>query len=318
MKNIRVEKNKVLVIGAKGMLGQELVSVFKKDGDYEVIGWDREDIDITKSADTARKINKIKPGIIINATGYNAVDKAEEPKEFKLAKKLNGTAPGNLAEIAKKLKAVFVNYSTSYVFDGHPEITEPKGCKHMCSACTLHESWQPVFGFDENAKPNPINKYGESKLLGEKEIKKNGRKYYIIRLSYLFGKPGKSKNAKRSFFDLMLELSKKSKEVKAVDEEAGCFTYAPDLAKKTREILEAKKPYGIYHIVNSEPCTWYEAVVELYNQAKIKTKIIPVGAKEFPRPAKRPYYSVLLNTKLNPLRSWKEALKEYLKIHPVK
>ena len=111
----------------------------------------------------------------------------------------------------------------------------------------------------------------------------------------------------------MLELGKKSKSVKAVDEETSCFTYAPDLAKKTKEILESKKPFGIYHIVNSEPCTWYEATLELYRQAKVKTKVIPVDAAEFPRPAKRPAYSVLLNTKLNPLRDWKEALKEYLK-----
>jgi len=314
-------KNKVLVIGSKGMLGQELVSLFKKDNGYEVFGWDREDIDIIKSAETAKKINKIKPNIIINATGYNAVDKAEEKKEYELAKKINGIAPGNLAKIAKKLNAVFVHYSTDYVFDGQPEIPEPAGCTHSCSSCGLHESFTPQIGFDENAKPNPISNYGKSKLLGEKEVKKNSKKRYIIRLSKLFGKPAKSKEAKRSFFDIMLEAGKKRlpdgrrvKSVRVIDEETSCFTYAPDLAKKTKEIIESEKPYGIYHAVNSEPCTWYEAVVELYKQAKIKTKVIPVSGDEFPRPAKRPHYSVLLNTKLNPMRSYKDALKEYLKL----
>lgn len=306
-------KIKVLIIGSMGMLGQELVQIFKKDSEYEVIGWDKSDIDITKSREISGKISKAKPEIIINATGYNAVDKAEEKKEYELAKKLNGEAPGNLAKIAKKLGAVLVSYSSDYVFDGQPEIEEPSGCTHMCSSCSLHDNWQPQIGFDEYAKTKPISNYGRSKVLGEKEVKKNGKKYYIIRLSKLFGRPAKSKNAKRSFFDVMLEAGMKNKEVKAVDEETSCFTYAPDLAQKTKEIIESQKPYGIYHIVNSDCCTWYEAVVELYKQAKIKTKVIPVSGSEFSRPAKRPHYSVLLNTKLNPMRSWKEALKEYLK-----
>ena len=91
------------------------------------------------------------------------------------------------------------------------------------------------------------------------------------------------------------------------------FTYAPDLAQKTKEIIDSKKPFGIYHVVNSDSCTWYEAVLELYRQAKVKAEVVPVGSEEFTRPAKRPFYSVLLNTKLNPMRSYKEALKEYLK-----
>ena len=185
-----------------------------------------------------------------------------------------------------------------------------------CSSCVLHDNFQPQIGFDENAKPRPLSNYGKSKLIGEKEITKNTKKYYIIRLSKLFGKPGKTKGAKKSFFDVMLEAGKKNKTIKVVDEETSCFTYAPDLAKKTKEIIESKKPFGIYHVVNSEPCTWYEAVLELYKQAKIKTKVVPVATSEFPRPAKRPYYSVLLNTKLNPLRSYKEALKEYLNEKP--
>lgn len=306
-------KKKILIIGARGMLGQELVRVFKKDRGFEIFAWDKEEIDITEGKEVAYKIGKLKPQIIINAAAYNAVDKAEKPKEYKIAKKLNGDAPGYLAKIAKKIGAVLVHYSTDYVFDGEPKISEPSGCAHICSSCSLHETWQPAIGFDENAKPSPISKYGESKLLGEKEVKKNTKKYYIIRLSKLFGKPAQAEGSKRSFFDVMLEARKKHKEVRVVDEETSCFTYAPDLAKKTKEIIESEKPYGIYHVVNTEPCTWYEAVVELYHQAKIKTEIIPVSSEEFPRPAKRPYYSVLLNTKLNPLRSYKDALKEYLR-----
>lgn len=307
------KKGKIVIIGAKGMLGQELVRIFKQNKEYEAIAWDKKDMDISKEKEVKNKINKLKPAIIINATAYNAVDKAEEPSEYIIAKKINGLAPGYLAKVAKKIDAVLIHYSSDYVFDGVPDIPEPEGCAHVCSSCNLHETFQPAIGFDENAKPHPISNYGKSKLLGEKEVKKYSKKYYIIRLSKLFGKPAKIKGAKKSFFDMMLEAGKKNKMVKVVDEETSCFTYAPDLAKKTKEIIDAEKPFGIYHIVNSDPCTWYEAVLELYKMAKIKAKVVPVSATEFPRPAKRPYYSVLLNSKLNPLRSYKEALREYLK-----
>jgi dTDP-4-dehydrorhamnose reductase len=305
---------KVLIIGAKGMLGQELVKVFKKDQVYEAIAWDREEIDITLEKEVVAKVVALKPSVIINATGYNAVDKCEEDAaEFEMAKQLNGKAPGYLAKVAKKLSAVFVTYSSDYVFDGNPEIPEPAGCTHSCSSCSLHEDFQPQIGFDEEAPTHPISNYGKSKEMGEQAVARHGKDYYIIRPSKIFGIPATSSMAKRSFFDVMLEAGKKNKEVKAVDEETSCFTYAPDLAQKTKEIIEAGKPAGIYHVVNGDPCTWYEGVLELYKQAKLKTKVIPVDGAEFPRPAKRPYYSVLLNTKLNPLRSYREALREYLK-----
>jgi len=306
-------KNKILIIGAKGMLGQELKKVFERDEDFEVTAWDREDIDIANEKLARAKINKLKPEIIINSAAYNAVDEAEKQEGFELAKKINGKAPGYLAKTAKKIGAILVHYSTDYVFDGQPEMPEPQGCIHSCDSCGLHEGFQSQIGFDENATPNPISNYGKSKLQGEKEVQKNTKKYYIIRLSKLFGNPATSKDAKKSFFDVMLEAGKNKKEVEVVNEETSCFTYAPDLAQKTKEIIESKKPFGIYHVVNSDPCTWFEAVLELYRQSKIKTHVISVSSDEFPRLAKRPYYSVLLNTKLNPLRSWKEALKEYLK-----
>ena len=316
---------KVLIIGARGMLGQELVNVFKKDKECKVIAWDKEDINIANEKEVSKKIGFTKPNVIINAAAYNAVDKCEDSKkEFELAKKINGLAPGYLAKSAKKNKAMLIHYSTDYVFNGQPDIPEPAGCTHSCASCSLHQNFQPVIGFDEEAQPDPINNYGKSKLMGEKEVQKNLKNHYIIRTSKIFGQPAKSDGAKKSFFDVMLELGKKNKEVKAVDEETGCFTYASDLAKKTKEIIDSQKAFGVYHVVNGDPCTWYEAVVELYKQARIsaqggsasggKTKIIPVEGGEFPRPAQRPFYSVLLNTKLNPMRSYKEALRDYLKI----
>jgi dTDP-4-dehydrorhamnose reductase len=312
--NKKAAKRKVLIIGAKGMLGQELVSLFKGDSDYSVTAWDFDKIDITDEAAAKEKINKLAPELILNCAAYNAVDLCEKDKaEFAKAKALNGKAPGYLAKIAKKLDATLVHYSTDYVFSGMPDIPEPAGCAGSCSSCSLHEGFVPEIGFDENAIPEPIQNYGKTKLMGEDAVQRNGEKYYIIRLQKLFGKPAKAKGAKRSFFDVMLEAGRKNKEVKVIDEETACFTYAPDLAKKTKEIIEAEKPFGIYHVSNSGPCTWYEAVVELYKMAKLKTKVIPVSSDEFPRPAARPFVSTLINTKLNPMRSYKLALSEYLK-----
>jgi dTDP-4-dehydrorhamnose reductase len=315
---------KVLIIGAKGMLGQELVSLFKSDEDYKVTAWDFDKIDITDEIQVKEKITKLSPNVIINAAAYNAVDLCEKDKvEFEKAKKLNGKAPGYLAKLAKKLDATLVHYSTDYVFSGMPELPEPAGCGGSCNSCSLHEGFVPQLGFDEDAIPEPVQKYGKSKLMGEIAVQKYGEKYYIVRLSKLFGKPAKAKTAKKSFFDVMLAVGKssqggsanggKNKEIKVVDEETSCFTYAPDLAKKTKEIIEAGKPFGIYHIANEGACTWYEAVVELYRIAKFKTKVIPVASDEFPRPAQRPYVSTLINTRLNPMRNYKLALREYLK-----
>lgn len=282
---------KVLILGAKGNLGGQLVKVFKDD--YNVIAWDREEIDITDKDLISKKINDIKPEVIINTAAYNAVDKCEtNEQEFELAKKLNKEAVGCLAEAAIENNSLIVHYSTDYVFDGDNEE-----------------------GYKEDDEPNPVNKYGETKLMGEQElIKRSGKglKWYLIRTSKLFGPKGESEVTKSSFFDIMLELAKDKNKIDVVNEEVSCFTYTPDLAKATKDLAESDRSNGIYHIVNSGSCTWYEAAVELFKIAGIDIKANPVTSDKFPRPAKRPKYSVLLNTKLEPLRDWREALQEYL------
>ena len=280
---------KILIIGTKGMLGQELVRAFE-GGDYEVVAWDLENIDITDRQQIRTKIRDQKPKIIINASGYNAVDKAEEPEEFELAKKVNGYGPGYLAEVAKELGAVFVNYSSDYVFNGEKEE-----------------------GYKENDAVSPISKYGESKVLGEKEVKEKGEKYYIVRLQKLFGRPAQSQTAKKSFFETMLTLAETRDEMDGVDEELANFTYAPDLAAQTKYLIERELPFGVYHITNEgNPVTWYDAARILFDIAGKKVKLNRVSSDKFPRPAKRPRYAVLLNTKLPPLRPWDEALREFL------
>ncbi len=284
---------KILILGAKGNLGRQLTNIFKNG--YEAVAWDREDLDITDKDSVFKKIKDVNPDIIINSAAYNAVDKCEaDEREFDLAQKINSGAVGYLSEAALKNNAVLVHYSSAYVFGG-----ENKN------------------GYKEDDEPNPISKYGETKLMGERAIigaGKQGLKYYLIRASKLFGPQAISEASKPSFFDIMLKLAESKNEIDAVDEEMSCFTYTPDLAKATKDLIENKKPYGIYHIANSGYCTWYEAAKELFNIAGFNIKVNPVSAGKFPRPAKRPKYSILLNTKFKPMRDWREALREYLLI----
>ena len=291
--NMEIDKQKkILILGSQGNLGQQLVKIFEKDS--EVIGWDKEDIDISDKGLIQKKIDDLKPAIIINAVAITNVDFCESDEGYEIAKKINGFSVGYLAQEALKVGAILVQFSTDYVFEGNNED-----------------------GYNEDGQPNPINKYGETKLMGEQEIIRlsgRGLKWFIIRTSKLFGPKGVSEVSKPSFFDLMLGLSKERKELDIVDEEVSCFTYTPDLANQTKKIIEDDMGFGIYHIVNGKPCTWHKAAKDLFKMAGVKIKLNKVTSDKFPRPAKRPKHSILLNTKLKKLRSWQDALKEYLNL----
>lgn len=286
-----MEKRKVLILGAKGMLGQELTRVYGEDEGYEVAGWDYGDIDVTDFVAAEKKIREYAPAVIVNAVAYNAVDQCEESdEEYAKAMKLNAEVPGFLARLAKDLDATLVHYSSDYIFDGESEEN-----------------------YAEDAEPHPLSKYGMSKWEGEKRVIAEGGKYYVVRLSKLFGKPASSATGKKSFFEKMLEVAKDKTEVTVVDDEKSCFTYAPDLALATKVLEMYQKPHGIYHLVNEGVVTWYEAAKELFKVAGINVAVKPVSPDAFPRPAKRPHFSALKNTKFVALRPYTEALEEFLK-----
>ncbi len=301
---------KVLVLGNLGMLGAELMRAFSADSEYAVTGWDRDDLDLTDFEQLRTKLSEFAPDIVVNAAAYNAVDACEgDADEFKKALTLNRDLPSTPAEASRTDGFIPVHYSTDYVFDGTLEPPEALRCAGGCCGGNCHGSED---GYDEAAMPNPISRYGESKLAGENAVRQRTEKYYLIRLSKPFGRPGSSPAAKRSFFDVMLEAGRTKEKVSVVDSETSCFTYAPDLAEATKQLIEAGAAFGIYHIVNSGAVTWFEAVEELYRLAGIETPIEPVTPDAFPRPAKRPKFSVLKNTKLPPLRPYEEALREHL------
>ena len=171
---------KVLVLGARGMLGQELVKVFY---DKEVIAWDRETLDITDREEIIQKIENLKPFVILNTAAYNAVDKVEEEKDSAFA--VNAEAVKHLALVSKEIGAIFVHFSTDYVFEG------------------IEKN-----GYKEGDAINPQSVYAMSKAKGEEYLRETGRKYYLIRLSRLFGKSGIGDGSKKSFVDMILNLAK--------------------------------------------------------------------------------------------------------------
>ncbi|HLD22033.1 MAG TPA: dTDP-4-dehydrorhamnose reductase [Patescibacteria group bacterium] len=279
----------ILILGGKGMLGQELARVFS---DKKTFVWDKEELDITDPNAVKEKLEYFAPKVVINAAAYNFVDKAEEDAAYAIAERVNAIGPKNLAESCKHINATFIHYSTDYVFEGVKKE-----------------------GYTEEEAPNPQSRYAQSKRHGEEYALAAGGNVYIIRTCKLFGMPGASDQSKQSFVDLMLSLAKTKPQLEVVDEEYASPTYAPDLAAQTRVLLEGQYQPGIYHVTNTGACTWFEFANEIFKQKNISVQVKPVLASHFPRPAARPKYSVLLNTKLPALRSWQDALHDYLLLH---
>lgn len=270
------------------MLGRELASVFAFE---KPLCWDKEDIDITRRAEVEKKIGEVKLSLIINAAAFTNVDACETQQE--LARAVNGYAVGYIAEAALRVGAVFVHYSTDYVFDG----TNPEG-------------------YAEDAAPQePVNVYGASKLIGEQKLRKameQGLAAYLVRTSWLFGKHG------RNFVSTMLALAENKKEITVVSDQHGKPTYAKDLAATTRELVSGSYMPGVYHFTNEPETTWYEFARVIFDEhAKLypefrKPVVKPCLSAEYPTPARRPTYAVLRNTKFSSLRPWREALREHM------
>src|SRR3989344_3714564 len=267
---------RIAITGHGGMLAQALAETFQ-DVD-ELLLWSRDDLDITDAKAVETKLEETKPDVVINAAAYTAVDKAEE--EETLATRINGDGVRNLAEAAKAIGAKLVHYSTDYVFRG-----------------------DRAEGYDESFEGyDPVNAYGRSKLAGEQALKEVGGDCYLVRTAWLYGPGGPN------FVDTMLSLAEKMPELKVVSDQHGKPTYTVDLAAATKEILEGGYVPGIYHVTNETSeggITWYDFAVEIFKQTGKEISVQPCTSEEFPRPALRPEYSVLLNTKLPPRHDWK-------------
>jgi dTDP-4-dehydrorhamnose reductase len=280
-------KRVLLVVGAKGMLGRDLMGIlhssFSKD---EIIGWDIEEMDIQKEDESVAKIEKLRPEIVIHIAAYTDVDGCELDKERAFAVNAEGTR--HVALAASKCHAKMVYLSTDYVFDG--EKREP---------------------YLENDSPHPLNVYGHSKLKGEQYVQEWVKDSLIIRTQWLYGPFGKN------FVDSILRQAREKDALSIVNDQIGSPTYTADLAKAISGLIQFDAR-GIFHVANRDLCTWYtfgRAILKLSGVNRVK--VVPISSKELGRPAARPSYSVLNCQKFEKetgltMRPWSEALKDYL------
>ncbi len=309
---------KILVTGSSGMLGTSLAEELSKD--CNIIGLDVKpraehqrissfiECDITDRDKTVNSIVSAKPNLIIHAAAWTDVDGCE--REPDKAKRINQEGTGNVATSASELGIPLIYISTDFVFDGDKE--------------------NP---YTENDPPNSVNVYGKSKLEGEKKVTALN-KYIILRTSWMYGANG------NNFVDTILEKAKSEKEIKIVDDQVGCPTYTKDLAKAISKLLYRLQfsiqsvPIGIsegdrlngksqmvqeiYHVTNKGEVSWFDYTKEILKMAKIgNVKLIPIKSNQLDRPAKRPRFSLLDNSKFEKttnfvMRPWQEALREYI------
>jgi dTDP-4-dehydrorhamnose reductase len=276
---------KILITGANGQLGRELAKQYREIKHIVLVLTDVLDLDITNVNQVNSFVNENKPDVIINCAALTAVDKCETEKD--MAYKINTIGPKNLAAAANEIGAEIVQVSTDYVFNGNinKSLTE----------------------FDE---VNPQTIYGRTKLEGEILVKNLNAKHYIVRTAWLYGDGN-------NFVKTMISLSKTNKTLKVVNDQKGTPTSTVDLARVIIKLIEDKN-YGLFHCTCKGECTWYEFTKEIFRLKGIDTEILPCTTDEFPRPAKRPEYSVLRNYMLelttgDITRSWQDAIGEYLR-----
>jgi dTDP-4-dehydrorhamnose reductase len=288
---------KVLILGAMGNLGSQLVREYERTGNYEVTAYGHLDLDVENLGMLTDAVPRLKPDIVINAAARNSVDACESSEvEFMRARAINGDVPACLARLSLRLNAKLIHYSTNYVFDGQRD------------------------SYLETDPAEPVNRYGMTKKMGEDGILEHaqaGLNYYIIRTSNLFGPKGSSSTSKRTFFDLIREASTKRSVLDLVADERSRFTYSVDLARATRELVEERER-GIYHVTNDGDSSWYDAAVVYFGLIGQSTSVRPLAAEMLSRPARRPRSAILKDSRLPPMRSYLDALREYAQSYNLK
>ncbi len=274
---------KVLLLGHKGMLGNDLMAQFRHR--HDVIGMDREEIDITRASECRRAVAETEPQLVINAAGYTNVDACETAKEECFA--VNAEAVKNIAQACRDGNIPLIHYSTDYVFDGnanHP-YTEEDPC-------------------------NPINTYGASKLAGEHHLRRLTDNFILIRTAWLYGAKGKN------FVQAILERARETGRLTVVDDQMGSPTCTRDLAAAT-ELLVDKNARGIFHVTNRGCCTWYDFARKILKEARLdQVELSPIKTGELQRAARRPAYSVLDMHKFvaatgKTMQPWQLAFSDY-------
>lgn len=286
---------KILVTGVKGQLGFDVVNELKKRG-HETLGVDIEELDITDQAAVDRVIKTSNIDGVIHCAAWTAVDAAEDEKNYSKVMSVNADGTEYIAKACKDIDVPMVYISTDYVFDGEGD-----------------KPWKV------DNKRNPLNVYGLSKCKGEEAVERWLKKYFIVRIAWVFGQNG------HNFINTMLNLGKTHDKLTVVSDQIGTPTYTYDLARLLVDMIESDK-YGIYHATNEGGyISWYDFTVEIMKQAGrfdkdyLNVNVSPVGSDAYPAKAKRPSNSRMDKSKLSingfePLPDWKDALKRYLDI----
>lgn len=274
---------KVLVTGANGQLGRDLVEILNVT--HEVFGFGSKELDVRNIEQCRQIFFQVKPDVIIHAAAYTAVDMAETDEDNAFA--VNSFGSRNVAMAAEEIGAKLCYVSTDYVFDG--------------------TSAKPYKEYDNT---NPQSIYGKSKLAGELLVQSLSKRYFIVRTSWIYGKHG------NNFVKTMLKLGKEKPNLKVVEDQMGSPTYTVDLCHIILELISSEK-YGIYHASNTGSCSWYEFAKAIFDESGYTTEVEPCSTEEFPRPAPRPRHSVMDHQSIRAnsftdLRPWQEALSEFI------
>ncbi len=286
-----------LITGANGQVGWELQRTLSTLG--AIVAIDREELDLTQPELIRAYVRDLRPQVIVNAAAYTAVDQAEREEE--LAYKINAVAPAVLAEEAKSLQAMFVSYSTDYVFDGTAKQT-----------------------YTEDATPNPLGAYGRTKLAGDDAVASVGGAYVIFRTSWVYGNRGKN------FYLTMLRLAAEGKPIRVVDDQIGSPTWSRAIAEATAQVIArvnangsrllfdaATELSGIYNLVSTGETSWFGFAKAILGQHTNAPQLSAITTDQYPTPTQRPQYSVLSTEKLQRtfgiyMPHWKESLAHVL------
>ena len=266
------------------MLGTDLMALLSAQ--HQTVGVDLEEMDITRRQDVLKSLSSLSPDVVINAAAYTDVDGSETNEA--LAFRVNADGPENIALACREQGAHFIHVSTDYVFDGRK---------------------QEAYEVDD--RPNPVGVYGRSKWEGEQRIEAAAPSFCIVRTAWLYGKAG------RNFVKAILHQAAEKNLLKVVSDQKGSPTYTMDLAGALAEIA-ARRLGGVYHVTNKGACTWLEFAVKILAlSGKQAVSVEPISTEELGRPAPRPANSVLNCSAYEAdagqsLRSWEEALKDYL------
>lgn len=291
---MRLKNNtmKVAVIGANGQLGCDVCAAFSSNG-HEVIPLNHDIVDIADYASMSLPLEQAKPDVIVNTAAMHNVDacEADPARSFEV----NGIGARNLARIANELDSTLFYLSTDYVFDG-----------------------SKMAPYVETDYPIPLNVYGNSKLAGESFVRSIAKKYFIVRVSGLYGaNPCRAKGG-NNFVKLMLKLCKERDEIRVVDDEVLTPTFTADVARQI-VAMAGMHTYGLYHATAQGACSWYRFAAKIFELSGSQIKLSIAGPDEFPMKVPRPKYSVLENAALKAqgmdlMSDWQDGLKQYLAI----